>query len=196
VGSGLDPFLADGRRFYHKFGLEGPFILYAGRLDPMKNVMQLISSFLAYRQARPDRDLKLVLTGIGRLSLPEHPDILHVGFLAPDDLHDAYAAAVVLCQPSLLESFSIVLMEAWLAGTPVLVHGDCEVTRYHTLRSNGGLYFTSAAEFAGALDWFFGHPEGRQRMGALGRDYVRREYNWPAVLDRFRGAVELWRTLP
>ena len=103
------------------------------------------------------------------------------------------AAALTLCQPSLAESFSIVLMEAWLAGTPVLVHGDCPVTRDHVMRSNGGLYFTSAAEFGEALDWYFDHPQERQQMGALGRTYVQREFSWPVVLDRFRAALLLWK---
>lgn len=192
VGVGLDEFSADGVRFRLKFGLEEPFVLYSGRLDPMKNVMQLLDFFLAYRQAHPERPLKLALAGSGPLRLPDHPDLVLLGFLDPADLRDAYAAAMLLCQPSLVESFSIVLMEAWLAGTPVLVHGHCPVTRDHVMRSNGGLYFTSAAEFGEALDWHFDHPQERRRMGALGRAYVQREFSWPVVLDRFRAALALW----
>jgi len=194
VGFGLDEFSTDSERFRQKYGLGGPFILYAGRLGLMKNVLQLVSHFQAYCQAQPERDLKLVLIGSGPLPLPNHPDVVPLGFLPEQDLHDAYAAAMVLCQPSLVESFSIVLMEAWLAGVPVLVHGHCDVTRHHVLRSNGGLYFTSAAEFAGALDWLLDHPQARQQMGALGRAYVRREYNWPTVISRFRQALQVWQT--
>ena len=196
VGMGLDPFEADGQRFRQQFGLRGPFLLYAGRLDPGKNVLQLVEFFLAYRRSRPDRDLKLVLVGSGPASLPNHADLVHVGFVADQTLRDAYAAATLLCQPSLVESFSIVVMEAWLAGTPVLVHGNCDVTRYHVQRSNGGLYFASTAEFAGALDWFLSRREGREQMGRLGRDYVRREFNWPAVLARFREAAAIWTEGP
>jgi glycosyltransferase involved in cell wall biosynthesis len=192
VGFGLDRFPADGERFRRKFGLPEPFLLYAGRLDPAKNALQLLSYFLTYRQTRPDASLKLVLAGSGPLPLPDHPDIVPLGFLPLDDLHDAYAAAMALCQPSLMESFSIVLMEAWSAGTPVLVHGHCPVTRHHVLQSNGGLYFTSAAEFAGALDWFLDYPEGRQQMGLLGYKYVRREFSWPAVLQRFDQGLKVW----
>jgi glycosyltransferase involved in cell wall biosynthesis len=83
-------------------------------------------------------------------------------------------------------------MESWLAGTPVLVHGHCPVTRYHVLRSSGGLYFTSAAEFTGALDWFLDHPAERQWLGALGRAYVLREYDWTSVLGRLREALTAW----
>jgi len=193
VSVGVDELAADGERFRRKFGLNEPFVLYAGRLDPMKNVMQLLAFFLTYRQVRPDRDLKLVLAGSGPLRLPDHPDVIPLGFLDPADLYDAYAAAMILCQPSLAESFSIVLMETWLAGTPVLAHGGCPVTRDHVMRSNGGLYFTSGAEFAEALDWFFDHDAARREMGALGRAYVRREFSWPVVLDRFRTAVALWK---
>jgi len=83
-------------------------------------------------------------------------------------------------------------MEAWLAGTPVLVHGHCPVTRDHVMRSNGGLYFSSAAEFGGAIDWFFDHPHERQQMGELGRAYVQRECDWTAVLQRFRESLAGW----
>jgi glycosyltransferase involved in cell wall biosynthesis len=192
VGFGLDGFTGEAERFRTKFGLSEPFVLYSGRLDPTKNVLQLISHFLAYRQRHQDRLLKLVLAGSGPLAYPKHPDVVAVGSLAPNDLHDAYAAATVLCQPSLRESFSIVLMESWLAGTPVLVHGHCPVTRYHALHSNGGLYYTSFAEFAAALDWLLDHPQGRERMGALGQAYVRQQFNWPSVLDRTRAAVATW----
>jgi glycosyltransferase involved in cell wall biosynthesis len=192
VGLGLEEFPFDGERFRQKFDLPGPFLLYAGRLEPTKNILELVSNFLAYRRARPDRDLKLVLTGSGPLTLYEHPDLVSLGFLDRQDLADAYAAAMILCQPSLVESFSIVLMEAWLTGTPVLVHGYCPVTRHHVLQSNGGLYFTSAAEFSGTVDWLLDHPQERERMGALGQGYVRREFNWPAVLQRFRTAVSDW----
>jgi glycosyltransferase involved in cell wall biosynthesis len=192
VGLGVDSFGADGERFRRRLGLAEPFVLYAGRLDPQKNVMQLLAFFLAYRQVRPDRSLKLVLAGSGPLRLPEHPDVLYAGALGEQELRDGYAAAQVLCQPSLKESFSIVLMEAWLAGTPALVHAGCAVTRDAVQRSNGGLYFGSAAEFGAALDWLLDHPGERRRMGELGRAYVQRELNWPSVLERFREAATTW----
>jgi glycosyltransferase involved in cell wall biosynthesis len=196
VGFGTDSFSSDGERFRRRFGLTEPFILYAGRLDPMKNVMQLLSYFMVYRETRPESGLKLVLAGRGPLPVPQHPDIVCVGYLSSDELHDACAAATVLCQPSLVESFSIVLMEAWLAGTPVLVHGHCPVTRHQVLQSNGGLYYTSAEEFTAALDWFLNHRRQLGQMGEQGRGYVLREFNWPTVLDRFRAAVRVWTAQP
>ena len=81
VGFGLDAFPASGARFRQRFGIDGPFLLYAGRLDPQKNVLQLVSHFLAHRRSCPQRDLKLVLAGSGPLALPDHPDLIPLGFL-------------------------------------------------------------------------------------------------------------------
>jgi glycosyltransferase involved in cell wall biosynthesis len=194
VGFGLDDHQSNAARFRRRLNLRDPFLLYAGRLDSLKNLLELFSFFIEYKRLRP-RPLKLVLMGDGALSVPSHPDIIPIGFLPEQDKLDGYAAATILCQPSLMESFSIVLMEAWLAGVPVLVHGDCDVTRYHVLRSNGGLYYTDFDEFAGALDWLMGHSVERVRMGELGRAYVLKEYNWETVLGRFRDALRVWRHL-
>jgi len=194
VGFGLDDYQAEPGRFRQRFELSDPFILYSGRLDSMKNLLELLSFFVEYKQRRSE-PLKLVLMGKGPLPIPSHPDILSIGFQGGQEKLDVYAAATILCQPSLLESFSIVIMESWLAGLPVLVHGDCDVTRYHVLRSNGGLYYAGLEEFAGALDWLMEHPAERARMGQLGRAYVLREYNWETVLGRFRDALEMWQCL-
>ena len=95
-----------------------------------------------------------MLIGPGGVRIPERlsADILDLGFVSAQDKADAYAGALALCQPSLLESFSLVMMEAWLAGTPALVHGRCAVTRDHCLASNGGLFFEDYFEFVEALD--------------------------------------------
>jgi glycosyltransferase involved in cell wall biosynthesis len=191
VGEGLTDFECDGDHFRERSGVRDPFLLYAGRLTEAKNLLELFSFFLGYKERRPG-PLKLVLMGEGALPVPQHKDVLTIGYQSERDKLDVYAAATVLCQPSLHESFSLVIMESWLAGVPVLVHGQCDVTRHHVLQSNGGLYFASAAEFCAALDWFLDHPEERRRMGAQGKAYVLREYNWPTVLGRFRKSVGAW----
>lgn len=194
VGFGLDDHQSNGERFRKRLGLYDPFLLYAGRLDGLKNLLELFSFFVEYKRRRPG-PLKLVLIGDGQLPIPTHPDIVPLGFLPEQDKLDGYSAATILCQPSLMESFSIVLMEAWLSETPTLVHGNCDVTRDHVQRSNGGLYYTDFDEFSGALDWLIEHPSERTQMGKSGRAYVRREYNWETVLDHFRDALETWQRL-
>jgi glycosyltransferase involved in cell wall biosynthesis len=79
----------------------------------------------------------------------EHQVVTYLGFLAPDDLHHGYAAVLVLCQPSLLESFSIVFMEVWLAGSPLLVNGDCEMTCHQSCGATVGCDFPMGPSLLG-----------------------------------------------
>jgi len=193
VGFGMDPFQADGERFRRRHGIIDPFILYSGRLEGAKNVPLLIQHFLHYK-SQGNSPLKLVLMGSGPAKIPEHPDIIPVGFQMGQEKLDAYAAATALCQPSVNESFSIVIMESWLAGVPVLVHRDCEVTHYHVLRSRGGLAFRTDQEFAESLDLLL-QDDIRQRLGENGRAYVHNQYAWSQVLERFQAALDAWDKL-
>ena len=189
LGEGVDTdFIADGPAFRRKYGLTEPFILYAGRKDHGKNVPQLIEFFRRYR-ARRGVICELALIGGGVLPTEVAPGegIHDLGFVPLQDKFNAYAAAAALCQPSLQESFSLVLMEAWVTQTPALVHGDCAVTREHCTRSNGGLYFTNCAEFEACLDLMLGRPGLRAALGQNGRRYVLENYRWDVITDRYQG---------
>jgi glycosyltransferase involved in cell wall biosynthesis len=191
VGLGIDPPPpTDPEAFRRRHGLEGPLLLYLGRKERGKNVPRLIRYAQRY-QATHRADLTLVLAGDGPVTAPPGAHgIRDLGYLDPGEKAEAYAAATVVCQPSVNESFSIVLMEAWLAGTPVLVHGRCAVTVHHVARADGGLMFEDFYEFAGALDLLIGDAEQRGRLGAQGRAYVEAEYGWPAVTGRLRDTLE------
>jgi glycosyltransferase involved in cell wall biosynthesis len=56
------------------------YLIYVGRLDPMKGVRQLCDFFISYKDRHQD-DLKLVLAGEAVIDLPKHPDIIVTGFL-------------------------------------------------------------------------------------------------------------------
>jgi glycosyltransferase involved in cell wall biosynthesis len=147
VGVGVDvPTDVNADRFRAKYGIAGDFILYIGRVDQSKNVHELFDFFLAF-QAKYKRDLKLVIMGNGALPIPQHPDIVPLGFITGQDKFDGLAAAAVLVLPSKYESLSIAILEAWLAGTPVLVNGDCDVLKEQCRVSNGGLWYQSRNEF-------------------------------------------------
>jgi glycosyltransferase involved in cell wall biosynthesis len=191
VGLGVDPPPpSDPAAFRRRHGLEGPLLLYLGRKERGKNVPLLIRYVQRYR-ATHRADLTLVLAGEGPLTAPpDAPGIRDLGYLDPPEKAAAYAAATVVCQPSVNESFSIVLMEAWLAGAPVLVHGRCAVTAHHVSHADGGLMFEDFYEFAGALDLLLADGAQRDRLGAQGRAYVTAEYGWPAVTARLRDTLE------
>jgi glycosyltransferase involved in cell wall biosynthesis len=193
VGEGLDTTAAgDGARFRERYGVRGPFLLAVGRQCPEKNTPLLIEYFTRYRLTHRDRPLQLVLIGPGAVRVPNRvrPDVVELGYVPVQDKYDAYAAALALCQPSLLESFSLVLMEAWLCGTPVLVHGGCAVTREHCLASNGGLYFEEYFEFAEAVSLLAEDAALRARLAANGRAYVLARYTWERVTASYLEVFE------
>jgi glycosyltransferase involved in cell wall biosynthesis len=175
----------DANRFRKRTGITAPFLLYSGRLETAKNVPLLIEWFLAYKQARPQSNLMLVLTGKGAINLPTRPDILSLGVIDWKDLTDAYAASAALCQLSLNESFSIVMMEAWQQHRPVIVHADCAVTRDHVERSGGGYACRDVTSFITAIDTLLEYPEEATILGERGYTYVQKHFTWSILVDKF-----------
>lgn len=191
IGEGVDNDMrGDAARFRARFQINEPFLLYAGRRDAGKNVPLLLEYWRHYAQAAP-AGMKLVLIGPGDIAIPPEAadSVVDLGFVSRQEKYDAYAAAAVLCQPSLNESFSLVVMESWLAGTPVLVHGRCAVTREHCQRSNGGLYFSNYPEFAATLDYLQTHPAAARQMGQNGRAYVLAHYQWPQIISQYQQLI-------
>ncbi|MCB9433934.1 MAG: glycosyltransferase family 4 protein [Ardenticatenaceae bacterium] len=169
-------------RFRQKYNLHEPFLFYGGRLAEAKNVPELITYFLNYRQQHPNQPLKLVLTGQPQFPLPNHPDVIPIGFVSEQDKFDGLQAATVVVMPSLFESLSIIILEAWLLGTAVLVNGRCAVTKQQVRQSNGGLYYHNQDEFNATLDRLLSSPELRQRLGENGRLFTTHTYSWPHIL--------------
>lgn len=191
IGYGFpdDPPRGDPAAFRARTGIVGPLLLYTGRLEQAKNVPLLLDWFARYKDERPG-PLTLALTGTGDVAVPPRPDVVALGMLADtQQLTDAYAAALALCQPSLNESFSIVIMEAWLQGRPVLVHADCAVTRDHVERSGGGYAPGDYASFRAALDALLADPAHADALGAGGRQYVQANYSWSHLAERMERSL-------
>ncbi len=106
-----------------RYGLERPFVLSVGTLEPRKNLPTLIEAFA--RIARTDVDLVLVgatgwHTEIDELVRPLGTRARVLGFLPNTDRDALYAGAAVFCYPSLFEGFGLPVLEAMAAGTPVV----------------------------------------------------------------------------
>lgn len=201
IGEGVETsFESDGERFRRRHGIEGPFLLYAGRKTREKNVHTLVEYFSRYIR-QTGGDLRLVMIGPGRIPLTAggggergedgagRSPIVDLGFLPEQDKRDAYSAATIFCQPSLNESFSIVMMESWACGVPCLVHADCAVTREHVTVAGGGLYFRTYPEFEGALNYLLEHSSTRKRMGESGKAYIKQNFAWERIIGRYRSEV-------
>lgn len=188
LGGGVDTnIFHNAVRFKGKYQIQSDFILYAGRRESGKNVSLLIDYFSRYKKNNSST-LKLILIGSGEVSIPHDckNDILDLGFISRQDKYDAYAAATVFCQPSVNESFSIVIMESWLCGTPVLVHADCAVTKDHCVKSKGGLFFRDYEEFEGCINYYINNPKIRAIMAENGKKYVNDNYSWDCIALKYK----------
>ena len=199
MGEGVDEMeSADGPRFRAKHGLgDAPFILYAGRRDHTKNTPFLVECFRKYRKLKPSSPMKLVSMGPASVPIPDgiKDHVLDLGYVPLQEKRDAMAAATVLCQPSLMESFSLVIMESWLCGRPVMVHSACEVTRDHVETSGGGFSFGGFPEFYEQIEALLANPALGDKMGKLGGEYVRANYGWDVICGRFMRLLEAAREL-
>ena len=129
---------ADPERFRRQYALSD-FLLYAGRTDGGKNADLLVDYFERHLHRTRAQDH---LVFIGGKPPDFSPDgVSALGFLPRQDQYDCYAAALALCVPGVKESFSLVMMESWLAGRPVIVNAACEVTTEFCRLSGGGWYF-------------------------------------------------------
>jgi glycosyltransferase involved in cell wall biosynthesis len=190
VGVGSDvPERTDPQRFRRKFGLTRPFAIYVGRIDENKGCGELFAHFQRYATSFP-RGLDLVLIGSAILEVPKHPRIHHLGFLDDRDKFDALAASDLLIMPSYYESLSMVALEAWAVGKPVLANGRCDVLKGQCIRSNAGLYYESYEEFVEALYSLESNGPLNARLGRNGREFFRQHYTWPVIerkyLDMFQ----------
>ena len=175
---------SDPARFRAKYGIRDPFILYAGRKEAGKRVDLLIRYFTDYKERNPG-NLKLVLIGGGEIEIPEGGDIIDLGFVEKQDKYDAYGAAELFCNPSEMESFSLVIMESWLAGRPVLVNGKCAVTKDFVRQTGGGLYFENYMEFEGSVSYLTEQKETAAKMGRKGRRYVTEHFDWNVITKKY-----------
>lgn len=179
VGSEI-PSQAVAERFRRTYDIRGPYLLYVGRIDENKGCTELFQFFQQYLFTSR-RPLTLVLAGKALLPIPEHPLVRHVGFISDQDKFDALAGCEALVMPSFYESLSMVAIEAWAMGKPVLANARCDVLQGQCLRSNAGLFYADYREFAETLRILTTNRGLAQALGDNGRAYYRDNYAWPVI---------------
>ena len=185
VGIGSDvPNNPQAARFRQKYNVRGPFAVYVGRIDQNKGCNELFEFFGGYLKDLAGK-LSLILIGNTLLPIPEHTRIRHLGFLNDADKFDAMAAAEVLIVPSYYESLSMVALEAWAIGRPVLANGKCDVLKGQCLRSNAGLFYETLGEFIGTLEAIEQNRWLAGSLGRNGRQFFRDHYDWPVIERKY-----------
>lgn len=193
IGAGVNvDVAADGNLFRRKFGIDEPFVYYAGRREWGKGWEDLLDGFAAYRRQTLGSiggrtgPLKLVTSGVGSVQAPPGAEsaVIDVGLLTDAERDSAMAAAAAYVQPSARESFSRTVLEAMLAGTPVVANGHSEVVRWHIERSGAGLVYHTQGELIECLRFIDDEPTAAASLAEGGRRYVEANYRPDGVLDR------------
>ncbi|MCK4763738.1 MAG: glycosyltransferase family 4 protein [Candidatus Aminicenantes bacterium] len=190
VGVGSDiPAEFSPAAFREKFAIRGKYFIYIGRLDENKGVPQLLDFFTRLLEEEKI-DLTLVMGGKSLIEIPAHPQIKYLGFMSDEDKFDALTGAEFLINPSQFESLSMVILEAWALGKPVLVNGRTEVLQGQCRRSNAGLWYTGYREFKEILLLLDQNNELREIMGKNGVDFFEKNYSWPVIEDKYLKIIE------
>ena len=184
----------DGFRAEH--GLTDPFLYYAGRREWGKGWQDLLAAFADYTLDRRGTggQLKLVTSGVGAVEPPMgcEQSVIDLGMLSDHGRDAAMAAAAAYVQPSALESFSLTVLEAMAAGTPVIANGAGAVVSRHLERSGAGLVYRGLAELVECLNFVTDRPAAARALAVDGRRYVIDNYDPSLVFDRMIETLDRW----
>lgn len=161
---------------------EVPTILYVGRLDEGKGLVDLLRA-----HARLDADATLRLVGDGQLAerlrreaerLGTSDRVAFVGAVPHEAIHHEYAAADVFCLPSHHESLGIVNLEAMATGVPVVSTRIDAIEEYLDDGANGLLVEPGdVVGLTAALERLVTSPDLRAELGEAGRETAI-EFSW------------------
>jgi glycosyltransferase involved in cell wall biosynthesis len=179
-------------QFKDRFGLGGsPFILFMGRLNPIKGPDLLLEAFCNIAQKHSE--LHLVFAGpdgglLGSLKkMTCEQGLIHrvhfIGYVSGHDKTHAYRAAEFLVIPSRLEAMSIVVLEAGIVGTPVLLTNRCGFDA--VAKVGGGLIVPATAnDLAAGLESMLENPAVLKTMGMRLQFHVRQNFVWEVIVEQ------------
>jgi len=169
--------------FRRRHRMHEPFVLYGGRIDPGKGCEELLEYFQTY--LKEGGTTTLMLMGVKLMPLPNDPHVRFAGMLPDEERLHALEAATTVIVPSPHESLSLLALESFAVGTPVLANARSEVLVEHCRRSQAGLYYADRWEFTEALKLLMRDEDLRAAMGARGKAYVHEHYRWPVILEKY-----------
>jgi glycosyltransferase involved in cell wall biosynthesis len=197
IPNGIDPSrfeaLPDPATFLEPRGINGPMVLYVGRLAVNKRMEMVLEALPNLLEDEPDLELVIAGPDDGAgaewKALTEElgigSSVRFEGFLSEEDLIAAFTAADVFVLPSDWEAFGIVLLEAMACRTPCICSdrgGAPEVV----VDGETGLVapYADGEAWGSALAELIGDPERRRAMGEKGRRRAMEEFCWSAIVDR------------
>lgn len=176
-----------------------PFILFMGRLNPIKGPDLLLEAFARVSGrfaehhlvfAGPDGGMLAELTASAdRLGLTHRVHFL--GHVEGREKAGAYQSAQLLVVPSRQEAMSIVALEAGISGTPVLLTDQCGFDEIAALDLRLVVPASSEGLAAGLLA-LLGNADELRQIGLRTRAFVQAKYAWPTIIMRY---LDLYRRI-
>ena len=185
----------DGKKFRTRYCIgDSPLILFVGRLNIIKGPDMLLEAFLRCRQDDRMKRYHLVFAGPdggmlntlkSRVKDTGTEDRIHlIGHIRHDERSDAYRAADFLAIPSRQEAMSIVVLEAGISGTPVLVTDQCGFDDVAAVA--GGMVVEPSVEgLQEGLLTMTGNPAQLKVMGHNLEYFTRGQFVWDIMVKRY-----------
>ena len=170
-----------------RHGIDRPYVLYVGTLEPRKNITVLLRAFAALQ----DRETLLVLAGakgwmyeemfalVTQLGLQDRVKML--GYVSNEDLPVLYSASQVFVYPSLFEGFGLPVLEAMQCGAPVIT---TNVSSLPEVAGDAGILISpdDVAGLTRELDSLLSEPE--RRADLRGRSLARASlFSWQKTAE-------------
>lgn len=190
----------DDQAFRQRYDLgKEPFLLFVGRLNPIKGPDLLVEAFGRLKDRFPT--YRLVLAGPDEGMGPELLDLADrlgvaervrlIGFVAGADKSMAYHAADLLVIPSRQEAMSIVVLESGACGTPVVATDRCGLSEI--AEAGGGLVVpATVVGLEQGIATALSDPGGLRKMGDRLKAFTLERFSWDAIGDRL---AELFKSV-
>jgi glycosyltransferase involved in cell wall biosynthesis len=187
--------------------IDGPFLLFLGRLSRQKGLDLLLRAFEPISRARPD--LWLVLAGPDHEGYESHVRelarqlgverrVVFPGMLAGEAKLAAFVDADLFVLPSYSENFGGAIIEALACGLPVLISDQVNIHRELAGAGVAHVVTCSVDSVATGIETMLADRACRERIAALGPLVVRTRYTWdavaPMILAKYREVIAIHPT--
>jgi glycosyltransferase involved in cell wall biosynthesis len=166
-----------------------PKLLYHGRVDRRKGVLELIEAFNLLKLA--GRTLRLCISGIGPdllaakalvQTLNLNKEIEFPGYVSYEDVPNVYRSADIFVSPTWSEGFSNTILEAMASGLPIVAARAVGVVDCLTHQENALLHKVhDIADLSSKITQLLDDPELRYRLATAAMEEIESKYKWSAI---------------
>lgn len=187
-----------------KYGIEGSFLLFVGRLAEKKGVKYLIDAMPAVIQEHPKT--KLLIVGSGSLenelkkqikNLNLENDVIFTGAIPNNELPSYYATADIFIGPSIIakggdaEGFGLVFVEALMSKTCVIT-SDFKAISDIIKNEDTGIQIDVRNQkiFSEKIIKLIDNAKERKRLVENGYNFVKDNFTWDIITDKYRNLID------